>query len=206
MVQAPEKYLDEEKLMMILGGTSYAAYVAYKDKENYLKYSKYEIAEFSKETLRDMMLLEILDKLGYPKNELGTYLYKDLIALVYDKIKDIKSRRDIDKCRALMSDLTNAFSPLYHYIAREDKEMGIKSFHLYIQRAIENIASENIDEDLSKSIFGENPEEKDYGMQAFQIAAYAAEKYECKDVKEYKQPKVKKLQNMPDDIRLKDGF
>lgn len=206
MVQAAEKFTDEERLRLVLHGTSFAMYEANEDKENYIKFKNGKADNFSDSTIRDMNLLEILERLGYSMDELGTYLYKDLIAETYEKIKDVSSRNDMDKCRAIMSSLTDAFSGFYRYIAREWKEMGVKSFHLYIQKAISKVSDEAVDMELSKKIFGDNPEEKNYGLQAFQIAAYAAKKYSFDDVEEYKKPLVKKLSNIPDDLKLKDNF
>ncbi len=47
---------------------------------------------------------------------------------------------------------------------------------------------------------------KNYGLQAFQIAAYAAKKYSFDNAEDYKKPLVKKLPNIPDNLKLKDNF
>ena len=36
-------------------------------------------------------------------DELGTYLYKDVIAEAYEKVKDVSRRKDMDKCRDLIA-------------------------------------------------------------------------------------------------------
>ena len=206
MVQALDNFSKEENIQSILKGTSFAIYEANKDRKNYIKYKYGYTDEFSLDKMKNMELLGILESLGYSLDELGTYLYKDVIKEIYDKISDASSRRDIDKCRALMASLSDAFSGFYYYIAEECKEMGLKSFHLYIKRAIDNIDDSEVDIELSKNIFGENPEENNYGLQAFQIAAYVANKYSYKDVKEYKKVLAKKLPNIPDNISLKEDF
>lgn len=206
MVQAAEKFTEEERLRLVLHGTSFAMYEANKDKENYIKFKNGQTDEFSETTMRDMNLLKILERLGYSIDELGTYLYKDVIAETYEKLKGASSRNDMDRCREIMSSLTDAFSGFYRYIAREWKEMGVKTFHLYIQKAIDGIEYDEVDVELAEKIFGDNPEEQNYGVQAFQIAAYAVKKYSFDNTKEYKRPLVKKLPNMPDNLKLKDNF
>ena len=196
----------EERKISFLQGTSFAMYEANIDKKNYINYKKGETKELSESVMKSMEILEILEKLGYSLDELGTFFYKDVIAEVYEKLKDVSSRNDMQKCRELMSELTDSFSSFYFYIAREWKEVGVKPFHLFIQQAISRIDDKAIDIELSKKIFGENPEESNYGLQAFQIAAYVANKYSYEDVKDYKKPLVKKLSNMPEDIKLKDNL
>ena len=84
--------------------------------------------------------------------------------------------------------------------------MGVKTFHLYIEKAIENIDDTKVDVNLSKKIYGENPEELNYGLNAFQIAAYYADKYSFDNTQDYKKVLVKRLANMPNDIVLKYIF
>lgn len=55
-------------------------------------------------------------------------------------------------------------------------------------------------------IYGDNPEELNYGLNALQIAACILDKYSFENTREYKKPLVKRLPNMPDDIGLKIGF
>ena len=194
-----------KELIRVLQGTSFAIYSAKKDKEKYELYKKEELKNINEETRRELKILDILERLGYPMNELGTYLYKDLINEVCDEMKDVSTRRDIDKCRILLQELTDIYSNLYHYIAREWKEMGIKTFHLYIGQATERIDKEKIDKELSKKIYGNNNNSQDYGLHAFQIAAYTLNKYSYDNIEVYKQPKIKKLSNMPNNIKLKQS-
>lgn len=206
MVQPAEKFSEEEYFRLVVHGTSFAMYEANLDKEKYIKYKNGQLNDVPSEKIIEMEILNILENLGYSINELGTYLYKDLIAYTYEDIKDITSRKDMEKCKNIMLGLNNAFSGTYHYIAREWKEIGIKSFHLYIEKAIKNMDDTAVNIELSKKIFGDNPEEISYGLQAFQIAAYVAKKYSFDNTKEYKKPLVRRLPNMPDDLVLKDNF
>ena len=206
MVQQVNKFSDEEKLRLFLHGTNIAMNEASADRKKYIDYSYGEDLELTEDEMKDMELLEILESLGYSINELGTYLYKDVIKEAYKCIKDLDLKSDDEQKRAIISSLTDAFSGLYHYIARECKEMGVKSFHLYIQKSIDKINYSLVDKELSTKIFGDQKAEQDYGMQAFQIASYVARKHSYDDVKEYRKPMVKKLSNMPNNLRLKDNF
>lgn len=188
-----------EKLNMLIDGTSYAMFEAHLDKEAYEKSKKGELEEISEIQERDIKILRILEGLGYPMDELGTYLYKDVIAEAYEKVKDISSRRDMDKCRELMASLNDAYSDFYRWIARDDKEMGVKSFHFYIGEAISKIDDNSINKELAIKVFGSNPEDLNYGLQAFQLACYASDRYSMEP--DFKKPKVMGLSNSPKSIR-----
>ena len=188
-----------EKLNMLIDGTSYAMFNKHLDKEVYEKSKKGELEEISEIQERDIKILRILEGLGYPMDELGTYLYKDVIAEAYEKVKDVSSRRDMDKCRDLMASLNDAYSDFYRWIARDDKEMGVKSFHFYIGEAISKIDDDSIDKELAIKVFGSNPEDLNYGLQAFQLACYASDRYSMEP--DFKKSKVMGLSNSPKSIR-----
>ena len=188
-----------EKLNMLIDGTSYAMFEAHLDKEAYEKSKKGELEEISEIQERDIKILRILEGLGYPMDVLGTYLYKDVIAEAYEKVKDVSSRRDMDKCRDLMASLNDAYSDFYRWIARDDKEMGVKSFHFYIGEAISKIDDDSIDKELAIKVFGSNPEDLNYGLQAFQLACYASDRYSMEP--DFKKSKGRGLSNSPKSIR-----
>ena len=166
MIKLRKDYSTEEKILMALLGISSALYEACRDHDNYQEYKKGKITNFSKETIQSMNLLDILQKLGYPMDELGTYLYKDLILEVYKRL-DKK-----DNYKELLDELNNPFSSLYHYVAREEKELGIKPFHQCIEQAIEERKINN------KQI--------DYKTEALQIALYTKRHYSQKSKKRKK--------------------
>ena len=205
MVKERRLFSEYEKLLLIINGVSYAMNEANEDKKKYSLFKQGYTQVFTEEENKNMQVLSILERLGYSLDELGTYLYKDVIVEVYKKIEDVSRSKNIDMYSVLISQLNDAFSNFYHNLARENKDMGVKSFHLYINKAIEKI-NDDVDKELSKRIYGDNPEELNYGLQAFQIAAYVADKHAYNNALEYKKPLVKKLPNMPDDIELKYSF
>ena len=76
--------------------------------------------------------------------------------------------------------------------------MSLDSFHLYIGEAISKIDENSIDKELAVKIFGSNPEDLNYGLQAFQLACYASNHYSMEP--DFKKPKVMKLPNSPKSI------
>lgn len=206
MLKRNEEYSQDEKLLMVLHGSSFATYVANKDRDKYAKFKTGKKQELSDSDSRSMNVLSILNGLGYPMEELGTYLYKMVITEICDSLKGITGKKsDMEKCKNLLMQLNDGFSQFYHNVAREYLEMGVKSFHLYIQQAIEKINYKKVDLDLSYQIFGANPIEQSYGLQAFQLAAYTLGFCVKKEIHppEVHPPIVKKLSNTPDDIKLK---
>lgn len=203
MLKRNEEYSQDEKLLMILYGSSFAVFVTNKDRDKYKKFKAGEEQELSESDSKSMNVLSILDRLGYPMEELGTYLYKEVITEICNSLKGITGKRsDMEKCKSILAQLNIGFSQFYYNIAREYLEMGVKTFHLYIQQAIEKINYEKVDLDLSYQIFGANRTEQNYGLQAFQLAAYTLGF--CIE-KEVHPPIVKKLSNTPNDIRLKSN-
>lgn len=191
---------EEQKIQMVISGLSYAMSVAYDEKKMYEDAKSGNLTDISVANNLDIKILSLLEGLGYPMDELGTYLYKDVIAEVYEKIKDVSGRRDMEECRSLMGELNDAYSNFYRWIARDDKELGVTSFHFYITKALEQVDKDKIDDKLFKSVFGKQQLELNYGLQAFQLAAYIAECY-TNDVENVlttsKESKVKMLFNTP---------
>lgn len=63
---------------------SYAMRVARKEKELYENLKEGNFKNITENEERNVEILSILEKLGYPMTNLGTYLYKDLISYVCD--------------------------------------------------------------------------------------------------------------------------
>ncbi len=175
------------ELKSVLDGSSYAEYMALRDMKSYESYKSGKTEEI--ENLVDMKILSLLEGLGYPMEHLGTYLYKDLVRLVYDKIKNLSKRSDVLVARQILSELSDHFSSIYHYIAREDKEIGIKSFHMCLEDAIKSIDKNKIDSALATRIYGSYFEAINYGQKAMLFAAYVAGKY----TGTYEEPKIRAL-------------
>lgn len=198
MLKKLDNLKGEELKKMILNGPCFALYCANKDKEDYKKYNqnKKNKLEFSEERSLEMEILILLKKLGYSLQHLGTYLYKDVIVEAMKEIKKIDG--DSEAYEELKISLNNAYSNLYGFIARDYYEMGINAFHLYIQRAL-------CDVEPKDGTIIPTDEDVNYGMYALCIAEYMLDKSKVKDDM-IEQPKIKKLTNMPENIKLKKMY
>lgn len=156
-------------------GLTYAMRVVKKNRELYKKYSNNIEVTLSDEQMKHMEVLETLENLGFPMDEVGTHYYKDVILSICDDINNEESN--------LVYELDNMHSNLYHMIARDEYDMGTKVFNAYINGAIERIARERADKDLMCSIFGmtyddfpvfeyDDNKNKTFGREAYCIAMY----------------------------------
>ena len=170
MIKSHEEFTKAERIEMALQGTSYAMYEAARDKNNFQKYQTKDIEDLSEEAIKDMKILDVLQQLGYPMDELGTYLYKDMIREVYDKLEKMSTPKEVYQYKAILSELRKPFSNSYLYIAREWKEMGIKSFHLYIQKALSKVDEQSSNKKLSKEVYGGKLDRQNYAVNAYRIA------------------------------------
>ena len=174
---------------------SYASNVANRELAvyEYLKKGKSIDLNFHQE--RDVEILSILEKLGYPMAHLGTYLYKDLISLVCEIIEKMESCELLNKRSVIIEILNNGYSSHYIWLATDDKDLGCKTFHGFIQGAIEEIDYDKIDQDLVSKIYG-SKEEVTYGTGALCIAEYYLNKNTYNKTRNYGLPKIKKLKNV----------
>ena len=182
---------------------SYAMYVAKEENEVYKNLKKGNFKELTLEEERDVEILSILEKLGYPMSHLGTYLYKDLIALVCDEIKDMSISELQSENKNMLADLNKGYSSLYRWVASEDKELGCKSFHSYIEGAISKIDEEKIDASLASRIYGTD-EDITYGTAALHIAEYYLNGQTYDNGRDYKAPRVKKLNGV--NVKIQDAY
>lgn len=180
MLKYLEKISRKESIDYFIKNSSFAIWNAKNDRTKYEQYKLKELTEMGEYDKLNIDILSILDSLGFSMDELGTYLYKDLIIEIYGEIKDISyNRNDAEKCRDLLKSLDDASSNFYSWIARDDKEMSVTAFHSCIEQAIAKINAKAIDIGLLAKISGINPVEMNYGVFAFQIASYYANKYKA---------------------------
>lgn len=72
----------------------------------------------------------------------------------------------------LKEQLNNPFSQLFFDIARNDMDLGIKTFHAAINRASANVDIESVNRKMSEEIFSGNFDPVDYSFNALDIAKY----------------------------------
>lgn len=204
MIKDLKKCSHEENKKMFLYGTSYAMWLTNYEKALYEKSKKEPIEDLKSFEKISIQILSLLEKLGYPMDELGTYLYGKVILSVCENLNEIIRDEDIERYNKLVSDLNDAYSSFYLWIAKEDLEMGLKSFHLYIEQAISKIDDHKSNKELVSSIYDKDITELNYGEQALYLASYLLKIYQIENGKTEAKLKLKRLENLPGNIKLKE--
>lgn len=167
MIKNKEEQTNNTQVMMYVYGIREAIYVASFEKEKYLENKKGITRDYTKKEVQHLKVLEFLDDNGFSMNDLGTYLYKDVICRIIDFMnKSLKPSEIIE----LKNQLKDAYSQFYFDIARNEKDMGLKTFHLCIQIAIENMDTKK----RNLGVINKICEQKkvNYGQLAWEIASY----------------------------------
>jgi len=125
------------------------------ERRGYLDYKIGKNYHVSEERIFEFEILKLLEKLGLSDEEIGTYLYKDVIMKSIKFLK--KNKEDKEKYNKLYSELKQQYSQFYFDIARNELEMGITTFHEHIKTAFSNINYKNADLTLVYSIFDKLP-------------------------------------------------
>ena len=165
-----EEYTQTQQLYLIFGGLEDAISEVYNDKIDLDNYKKNQIESFSEKRIQEMEVLILLEKLGYSMEEIGTYLYKNMIIKIADSLNNKLTKKEFDD---LLDQITNHYSQFYLDLARNDLDMGIKTFHSIIEKAILKIDYEKADKELFYNIFGDNVS-LEYDEKAFVLGAYVS--------------------------------
>jgi hypothetical protein len=158
----------KDDLIEVLDGSSFAKSIAKKDKENFDKFKKGSFVSDKDYDYKNMYILSILEGLGFPMDELGTYLYKELILEVGEQLQKIEEDSTIESYNALYDDLNNINSNLYSWVHSDYLEMGKKSFIFYLNQSFEKIDKTKINKDIQELLFG-NEEQPDFVFQTVQL-------------------------------------
>lgn len=204
MIKDLKECSQEENKRMFLYGTSYAMWLTNYEKALYEKSKKEPIEDLKNSEKISIQILSLLENLEYPMDELGTYLYGKVILSVCENLNEIIRDEDIEKYNKLVLDLNDAYSSFYLWIARDDLEIGLKTFHLYIERAISMIDYSKSNKNLISSIYDKDITELNYGEQALYLASYLLKIYQIENGKTEAKLKLKRLENLPGNIKLKE--
>jgi hypothetical protein len=188
-------YSDVERLSFAMRGMVGTVSLVYHDQQEYLIYQANGFDELSKEKTREMKALELLENLGFDMDEIGTYLYKDVIAGIAELISDISENETGKKMQFLIESLQNAYSQFYFNLARNERDIGVKTFHSYIEETHQKRDFSKADSNLVFKLYSTNPEEMGSIEQAFLLGNYLASTL----VQKGEISKVKQLGNMPSD-------
>lgn len=157
---------------------------------DYLAYRKDELTDITEDKKLSMETLALLEQLGYPMDQLGTYLYQHLI---YKTIKERQRQFEMGNTtdEYILGELQDAFSLHYKQTARGDLDIGVRTFHHKVYETVSNVDYKKADPVLLYEIFGDEKKEMDYGEQALYMASYIS-KDRIKS-KQEEPPKIKKL-------------
>lgn len=149
---------------------------AYEDKRDYEKFKSGSLDELSEERLVQMEILAMLEKLSFPMDSLGTYLYKDVICktMHYLDGKDNWGRA-INEAE-LLQELKNPYSQFYFDLARNELDIGLKTFHSHIEYTLESVDYGKVDTTLLQEVYSNFSLETDYGEHALIIGKHIKNK------------------------------
>lgn len=140
--------------------------------EHYKKYKLNMLDGYSNEILQEMEVLEILEALGFPMDEAGTILYKNMIIKAMHHLNGIDDFGNSISRDQLLEQMKKPFSQFYMEVARSDLDIGIKTFHAHVQQSIRNSSHTNSDTALLFDFYSNFSKNTDCGEAAFWIADY----------------------------------
>lgn len=174
MIANLSKLSEEERMNYIMYGLDVVSFCVHDDIAAYAKYKAGQVDGMSCAKKSEMEVLSILEQLGYPMDAAGTYLYKEVVVRVKDHLAAVRTRREVLGCVNLILQLKDKYSQFYFDIARNDLDLGVKSFHYLLEEMLERIDEAKVDPVLCKRIYGGFNECMNYGEHAFVLGAYAA--------------------------------
>ena len=164
---------------MLFNDATIAACMFYEERKAYLEADEMNL---------DFDVLSLLDSLGISINCMGTYLYKMLIVKIIELFELGFSEEEIHE------QVNDPYSQLYFDIARNDLDLGLKTFHSSIEDMLcGRFAFKSTD--VVEDVFPHYDKNLNYGEQAILIAKYVMENYidEEKDKEKEEQTFLKKV-------------
>ncbi len=146
----------------------------YHDKKNFAKYKNGDVDLMGTDTDLAMCVLDILERLGFPMDEMGTYLFKNMlikIARLIDELNEIDGKEILQEVK---KQVIQPYSQFYLDLARNELDMGITTFHYHLIDMIKRIDFTRADEKLLKLILGGTSDNLSYGELALVIGSYLA--------------------------------
>lgn len=143
--------------------------------ENKRQYTNYKIGvsdDISENRLVHMKVLQVLEQLGFPMDEAGTYFYKDIIVKTMACLDGTDNFGKLITFEELLQNLKNPYSQFYFDLARNEMDLGLKTFHSHIEHAVENVDYSVADVALLLDIYGNFSKDADYGEHAVAIARH----------------------------------
>jgi len=183
-----KKYTDEQLTMFAMSDL-YCAYLGIKEQyEDYLEYKKNKLESISDVKKKEMETLNLLEQLGYSIEIVGTYFYKDMILKIVEYLENIETELGFKKHHKLLDEISEHYSNFYFDLARNELDVGIKTFHKVLKSNISDIDHKEANEEVFVDVFGTKEiNNLGYEEKALVIASYI---YLNKKTKEKNKSKV----------------
>ena len=159
---------NNEQLNMFMLSDLYCA--SYSIKEQYKQYIDYKNNRTYDE---HMEVIYLLEELGYPIEKIGIYFYKEMIIKIVQYLENIENKAGFKKYHKLLDELDNHYSSFYFDVARNELDVGIKTFHEVLKNQILNINHSNANPEKFDEVFGSiEINNLGYEEKAFVISSY----------------------------------
>jgi len=178
MVRKLSDLKEEERLTLILHGADYeisgTLYGIIEDIKDYKMYKKGNLKKVSEDSDNElgMKILSLLEKIGYPMDEIGTYYYKRMIFKVVKNLEAIDRGESTLNSEELVSQLKNPYSQFYVEVAKLELDIGIKTFHMYVGQANSEIDYLAASPEILYRVYSNSSEDMDYGEHAFLLGSF----------------------------------
>ena len=146
--------------------------------------------------IQDMQTLQFLEKLGFSTEEAGTILYKNMIVKALHHLNGTDDFGKSISREQLLEQMKKPFSQFYIEVARNDLDLGIKTFHAHVQQSIQNVRFSNSDTALLFDVYSNFSKSTDYGEAALIMAEYITNSKENQDKAVIKQITMLPVNNM----------
>lgn len=158
----------KEGLKEVLDGSSFAKTIAKSDKEKFEQFKKGSLVSDKVYDYKNMYILSLLEGLGFPMDEVGTYLYKEVILEVGELLTILDEDSSVKLYNLLYDSLNDIDSRIYSWIHSDYLEIGKKSFMFYLNESFDKIDNTKVNKDIHEALFGDEIQ-PDYAFQTVQL-------------------------------------
>ena len=176
MIKNLNVFSDDKERSQYFTGRYYLKEEFSENIEFYQKNKLNLLGDVSESVLQEMQILEILEKLGFPLDSNGTHLYKNMILKAIHHLHGFDDFNNPISKNELLAQMKNPFSQFYTDVARNDLDIGLKTFHANVELAIEDIRYSRADTVLLFDIYSNFSKNTDYGEAALIIGEYITNK------------------------------
>lgn len=146
MLNTRQNITDSSSFMFVNGSANFSPYFI-NERNAYTNYKQNKNFFVMPKSQEHMQILEMLEQLGFSMAEVGTYYFKELIIRIVELLNQGLLSED-----QISDFLEQPFSQLYFDVARNDLDIGIKSFNEYVNFAFGEIDINNANQELLDKI------------------------------------------------------